>query len=60
MSETLEPRFEFTKEKFEECLHILDSLACNVDQDCPAEYRTRHLHQALEESYAFLEEVYGE
>lgn len=37
-----------------EVLRVLRVLAEQVDEDCPAEYRTRHLVDALEDAYAML------
>jgi len=37
-----------------EVLRVLRVLAEQVDEDCPTEYRTRHLVDALEDAYAML------
>ena len=40
---------KFTKKEDKIC-ELLAWLACHADEDCPAEYRTRHFRNALEES----------
>jgi hypothetical protein len=37
-----------------EVLRVLRVVAEQVDEDCPTEYRTRHLVDALEDAYAML------
>lgn len=44
----------FWKKKFKTCRNLLQDLAQNADEDCPAEYRTDHLRTALTDSLEFL------
>ena len=39
------------------CLELLHELAVHVDQDCPVEYRSKHLKETLQDAYEFIEEV---
>lgn len=45
----------FTKKEDKIC-QLLGWLACHVDEDCPAEYRTEHFSNALNDAVEFLEE----
>ena len=46
---------KFTKTEDQIC-ELLAWLACHADEDCPAEYRTRHFRDALDKACEFLEE----
>ena len=36
---------------------LLSQMCCNADEDTPAEYRTRHFRDAMNEAYEYLEEI---
>lgn len=40
-----------TNDKIEELKNALRDLAQNTDEDCPAEYRSKHLRESLRESF---------
>lgn len=40
-----------------ELLEALQTLADQVDEDCPAEYRSRHFTEALETAYAVIDKA---
>jgi len=44
-------------EHIHELLDALDSMCVQADEDCPAEYRTKHFTHALERSYDLLEDL---
>lgn len=44
------------EEIIDELLSALSSLADQADEDCPAEYRSKHFRLALEEAYILLDE----
>ena len=46
---------KFTKKEDQIC-ELLAWLACHADEDCPAEYRTRHFRNALDKACEFLED----
>ena len=46
---------KFTKREDKIC-ELMAWLACHADEDCPAEYRTKHFRNALNEVVQFLEE----
>ena len=36
---------------------LLSDLVTNVDEDCPTEYRTKHLKECRSDSYSFLKNI---
>ena len=46
---------KFTEKENKIC-DMLAWLACHADEDCPAEYRTKHFRNALDRAVEFLEE----
>jgi hypothetical protein len=38
-------------------LNCLMELYVQVDEDCPHEYRTKHLHDAIEEARCLIDEM---
>lgn len=36
---------------------LLSDLVANVDEDCPTEYRTKHLKECISDSYSFLKNI---
>ena len=36
---------------------LLSDLVTNVDEDCPTEYRTKHLKECISDSYSFLKNI---
>ena len=36
---------------------LLSQMCCNADEDTPAEYRTKHFRDAMNEAYEYLEEI---
>ena len=42
---------------YDELVNALASLAEQADQDCPAEYRSRHFKTALEDAFALVNRV---
>jgi hypothetical protein len=36
---------------------LLSDLVTNVDEDCPSEYRTKHLQECMSDSYSFLNNI---
>jgi len=59
MSKKLTDNEEFILQ--EQDIHLLRDLlgylAIQVDEDCPQEYRSKHLKTALEETYLYFAEV---
>lgn len=45
------------EEKYKKALELLNELFDQTDEDCPQEYRTRHLVETMEEVESFLVEV---
>jgi hypothetical protein len=39
---------------------ILENLACQADEDCPSDYRTRHLRSALEDAFEVINKYRGD
>jgi hypothetical protein len=35
----------------------LASMCCQADEDCPAEYRTRHFRSTMDDAYDYLKEI---
>ena len=50
----LKPMSKFSKRENEIC-DMLAWLACHADEDCPAEYRTKHFKNALDRAVEFLD-----
>ena len=46
---------KFTKEENKIC-KLMAWLACHADEDCPAEYRSRHFKNALDQAVEYLED----
>jgi len=46
---------KFTEKENEIC-NMLAWVCCHADEDCPAEYRTKHFRNALDRAVEFLEE----
>ncbi len=44
-----------SKPSYEELLEALRELAVNTDEDCPAEYRSSHLSNALADAFDLIE-----
>ena len=42
-------------EKEDKICKLLGWLACHADEDCPADFRTKHFENALNEACEFLE-----
>ena len=55
VSQRLKPMSKFSKRENEIC-DMLAWLACHVDEDCPAEYRTKHFRIALKKAVDYLED----
>ena len=36
---------------------LLSQMCCQADEDTPAEYRTKHFRDAMNEAYEYLEEI---
>jgi hypothetical protein len=35
----------------------LAAMCCQADEDCPAEYRTRHFRNTMDAAYEYLEKI---
>ena len=44
-----------SKPTIDEVVVVLHTLAVQVDEDCPSEYRTQHLRDALEDAFALVQ-----
>jgi hypothetical protein len=42
------------KVSLEQTIELLGQLLCNVDEDCPHEYRSRHLEDTMSECHDFI------
>jgi len=42
-----------------ELIRLLQDLVVNVEEDCPSQYRTKHLRMCMNEAYGVLQEYFG-